>query len=142
MLETLYKVKAPDEMPVEQAEYYELFIDSKPVNGKVVYFVREHHGWWDEANKRNVNNWQTYGPDEGYTNFEEALERYKLQRTNRAKSGYVHSLSPDFLRNVGTDGTFPGFRKQLCHKTDAVLRAIWHRLFGAASFLWDERSQG
>jgi hypothetical protein len=97
MLETLYKVKSPDEAPVEHAEYYELVLDAEYPNDRVAYFVKEHHGWWDEVNKRNVNSWQTYGPEEGYSGFDEAFERYKLQREARAKSGFVHSLSPDFF---------------------------------------------
>jgi hypothetical protein len=95
MLETLYKTKTPEEVPVRQAEYYELVLEAKPVGNEVAYFVRELHGWWDEANKRAVNNWQTYGPEEGYS--DEAFERYKLQRLTRAKSGFVHSFTPNFF---------------------------------------------
>jgi|SRR5580698_5853633 hypothetical protein len=97
MLETLYKVKAPEDVPLQDAEYYELVLEAKRVNSGVAYFVRELHGWWDESKKRAVNNWQTYGPEEGYPTFDEAFERYKLQRSTRAKSGFVHSLTPNFF---------------------------------------------
>jgi hypothetical protein len=96
LIETLYKVKNPEEVPVEQAEYYELVLDAGHSAGnKLAYFIRELHGWWDEARKRNVNSWQTYGSEEGYASFDEAFQRYQLQREARAKSGFVHSFSPE-----------------------------------------------
>jgi hypothetical protein len=96
MIETLYKTKTPEEVTVEQAEYYELVLDAKNKgDNRLIYFVRELHGWWDDDKKRNVNSWQTYGPEEGYTSFDEAFQRYQVQREARAKNGFVHSFSPE-----------------------------------------------
>lgn len=95
MIETLYKVKNPEGAPVEQAEYYELVLDAQHVGNQLMYFVRELHGWWDDAKKRNVNSWQTYGSKEGFPSFEEALQRFQLQREARAKSGFIHCFSPE-----------------------------------------------
>jgi len=95
MLETLYKTKTP-EASVWEGEYYELFLEAKPDNSRVVYFVGEKHGWWDDEAKRNVNSYATRSPEEGYATFDEAHNRYKLQRSNRAKGGFTHSFSPDY----------------------------------------------
>jgi hypothetical protein len=95
MLETLYKTKTP-EASVLDGECYELILDAEPVNGRVAYFVREIHGWWDENEKRFVNKQYTLSPEEGYVTFEEAHERYKVQRLSRAESGFRHSFSPHY----------------------------------------------
>jgi hypothetical protein len=98
MQETLYKIKNPGEVPAEQAEYYELFIDQKhDATGKAWYFVRELHGWWSEEQKRAINNLETLSPEEGFPNFEGARERYIEQRAFRAKGGFVHSFSVNFF---------------------------------------------
>lgn len=85
MLETLYKTETP-EASVHEAEYYELFLHTKFVNGRVAYFLLEKHGWWDEHQKKNVNSYTTLCPEEGYATMDEAHERYKLQRRTRAEA--------------------------------------------------------
>lgn len=95
MLETLYKTKTP-EASVWDGECYELILDAETVNGRVAYFVREIHGWWDEDRKRFVHKQYTLSPDEGFSTFDDAHERYKQQRINRATSGFVHSFSPHY----------------------------------------------
>src|ERR1700761_2227659 len=95
MLETLYKIRDPETAPVEDAEYYELILAAKKVNGRVAYFIREIHGWWDDERKRHVNSYKTLAPEKGYATVDEAHGRYKEQRLVRARSGFVHSLSPD-----------------------------------------------
>jgi hypothetical protein len=95
MLETLYKTGTP-KASVWDGEYYELFLHAKSVKGRVVYLVEEKHGWWDDEAKRNVNSYTTLSPEEGYATFEDAQNRYKLQRSTRAKGGFTHSFSPDY----------------------------------------------
>src|SRR5438067_1972119 len=70
-------------------------MEKRSVDTRHAYFGRELRGWWDDASKRNLNSWQTYGLDEGYASFDEAFQRYQLQREARAKSGFVHSFSPE-----------------------------------------------
>ena len=95
MLETLYKTKTP-EASVWDGECYELILDAKNVNGRVAYFVREIHGWWDDGEKRFINKQFTLSPEEGHPTFEEAHQRYKEQRLHRAKDGFAHSFSPHY----------------------------------------------
>lgn len=95
MLETLYKTKTP-EASLEQGEYYTLSLHQKPVNHQLSYFVVEMHGWWDEGTKKPLSNYTTFSPEEGYATWEEAYERYKLQRQTRAKDGFVHCFKPDY----------------------------------------------
>jgi hypothetical protein len=92
MIETLYKTNNPEGVP--PAEYYELTLDEELVNGKLAYFVQERHGWWDEEQKRAIDNRKTLSPDEGYRTRDEANERYNEQRLARARGGFVHSFSP------------------------------------------------
>lgn len=96
MLETLYKTKTP-ENSVLDGECYELILDEANVRGRVAYFVREVHGWWDDQGNRFVHKQWTLSPDEGFATFEEAHEMYKQQRRNRAKSGFRHSFSPHYF---------------------------------------------
>src|ERR1039457_1502034 len=102
MIETLYKTKDP-QSSVGHGEFYELILDAGRVNSRIAYFVREKHGWWDEKGKRAVNVVNTLSPDEGYTTFEEAHERYTQQRLTRAKGGFVHSFSLNFFGKSPAD---------------------------------------
>jgi hypothetical protein len=104
MLETLYKVKAPEEVPVQEAEYYELVLDAEWINNRVAYLVREHHGWWDDANKRNVNSWVTFSPEHGYATYDEALQRINCRgkREPRADSS---TRSRQTLKATGNTST-------------------------------------
>jgi hypothetical protein len=96
MLETLYKTNKPREVQAEQAEYYELILDQDSVNGQMMYFVREMHGWRSEEQKRPIHNLKTLSPEEGYASWDEAYERHKAQRLARANSGFVHSFPPHY----------------------------------------------
>jgi hypothetical protein len=94
-METLYKTKNPEASAwVEQ--YFELTMEEETVDGRVGYFVRETHCWWDAAAKRTVRVQYTLSPRGGFATVEEAHERYKLQRTTRAQRGFVHSFVPRY----------------------------------------------
>jgi hypothetical protein len=90
--ETLYKTDVPQEM--EAAEYFRPHLDMEFINGAWVFFVREKHGWYDDATKRAIHHMTTLSPEEGSTS-KEAEARYNQQVQFRAKEGYTHSFSID-----------------------------------------------
>lgn len=95
MTETLYKTKPPD--ACARAEYcFELTMGEETVDGQLGYFVRETQCWWDAAAKRTVRVQYTLSPRGGFATLEQALERYTLQRTTRARRGFVHSFAPRY----------------------------------------------
>lgn len=61
--------------------------------------MRETHCWWDSAAKRTVRVQYTLSPRLGFSTFEEACARYNLQRTERARRGFVHSFIPRYEAN-------------------------------------------
>jgi hypothetical protein len=93
MAGTLYKTKTPTTF--EDGEYYQPKIDFEFIGDKRSYFVRETHGYWSDAEKRVVQVVKTYSPDEGYSTFREAEERYLQQVDRRIQDGFVHSFSLD-----------------------------------------------
>jgi len=94
MIETLYRRKSPE--TAWQEEYFELTMGEETVNDQLGYFVRETQCWWDVAGKRTVRVQYTLSPHGGFATQEEAHERYELQRTNRARRGFVHSFAPRY----------------------------------------------
>ena len=44
-------MKTPERVLVQEAECYELVLDAEWISNRVAYLVREHHGWWDDANR-------------------------------------------------------------------------------------------
>jgi hypothetical protein len=95
MLQTLYRTATPTDSTVD-AEFYELFLDSKVINGRRVFFVKEKHGWWDEAEKRTVWLVNTLCPEEGLSTYDEAADMYDKQVRKRVSDGFPHSFSPDY----------------------------------------------
>jgi hypothetical protein len=93
MIETLYKTKTPKPTPWRQ-EFFELSLGEQTVDGQLGYFVRETHCWWDGAADRTLRVQYTLSPREGFATIEEAQARYQLQRTERARRGFVHSFIP------------------------------------------------
>lgn len=93
MFETLYKTDSPTEL--EHAEYYQPNLDMEFVEGKWIFFVREKHGWFNDARKRAEHHITTLSPDEPYTDAKEAQARYDQQLRHRASEGFVHSFSFD-----------------------------------------------
>jgi hypothetical protein len=92
MVETLYKTDTPE---VGVSECYELVILAEASKGPGGYSFKEIHGWWDDNDKRFINNVVTINPDEDLT-WEEAERMYKAARLNRARSGFIHAFSPDY----------------------------------------------
>ena len=94
MIETLYRRKSPETAWHE--EYFELTMGEETVDDQLGYFVRETQCWWDVAGKRAVRVQYTLSPRGGFATQEEAYERYELQRTTRARRGFVHSFAPRY----------------------------------------------
>jgi hypothetical protein len=95
LIETLYKTKVP-ETSVYAGAHFELTIREETIDGRLVYFVYETECRWIEAAKYTVRVQYTLSPRGGFPTIEEAHERYKLQRTTRARSGFVHSYAPSY----------------------------------------------
>ncbi len=98
MFETLYKTDTVTEL--ERAEYYQPHLDVYISNGRAVYFVRERHGWYSDAEKRAIHNTTTLNPEEGFDTYAEAEAMYNKQIAHRASEGFVHSFSLDPFRGV------------------------------------------
>ncbi len=94
MIETLYRRKSPETAWHE--EYFELTMGEETVDDQLGYFVRETQCWWDAAGKRPVRVQYTLSPRGGFATAEEAYQRYELQRTSRARRGFVHSFVPRY----------------------------------------------
>jgi hypothetical protein len=95
MTETLYKTKIP-KPTVWWQEFFELTMGEQTVNGQLGYFVRETQCWWDCVANRTVRVQYTLSPHGGFVTIEEAYARYQLQRTHRARRGFVHSFTPRY----------------------------------------------
>jgi hypothetical protein len=93
MMETLYKTNTPKPSNATE-QYFELSLGEQTVDGQLGYFVRETHGWWDEATKRIVRVQYTLSPRAGFASVEEASDRYNRQRIERARRGFMHSFTP------------------------------------------------
>jgi len=94
MIESLYRRKSPETAWHE--EYFELTMGEETVDDQLGYFVRETQCWWDVAGKRTVRVQYTLSPRGGFATMEEAHQRYELQRTTRARRGFVHSFAPRY----------------------------------------------
>jgi hypothetical protein len=92
MLHTLYKTATP----TRDAEFYELFVEQKVIDRRRVFFVKEKHGWWNEADERAICCVNTLCPDEGLSTYDEAADMYEKQVRHRVSEGFAHSFSPDY----------------------------------------------
>jgi hypothetical protein len=95
MIETLYKTKTLRATPWRQ-EFFELSLGEQTVDRQVGYFVRETQCWWDGITNRTLRVQYTLSPREGFATIEEAEACYQLQRTRRARRGFVHSFTPRY----------------------------------------------
>ena len=95
MIETLYRTRTPHALIVHE-HYFELTMGEQSVDGQPGYFVRETHCWWDPSRKRTTRVQYTLSPRVGFATVEEARERYELQKTFRARRGFVHSFAPRY----------------------------------------------
>jgi hypothetical protein len=93
MIETLYRTNKP-KLSNAAEQYFELSWGEQTVDGRLGYFVRETHCWWDEATKRIVRVQYTLSPRAGFATVEEASDRYNGQRMERARRGFMHSFTP------------------------------------------------
>lgn len=96
--ETLYKTDVPQQL--SRAEFYQPQLAPETVNGKTLYFVREKHGWWDDASKKLVLHTTTLDPEEGFATLEDAEARYEQQLHHRASEGFMHSFFVDPANNL------------------------------------------
>ncbi|HZQ17531.1 MAG TPA: hypothetical protein VFA90_02335 [Terriglobales bacterium] len=96
MFVTLYKTDKPTDFA--NGEYYQVHLDEVVQNGKLLFVVREKHGWWDDQQKKNANMTTTLSPKEGVS-FDEAEKLYDQQLKHRAAGGFVHCLYFDPLNN-------------------------------------------
>lgn len=94
IFKTLYKTATP-QASVHDAEYYQPMIAVANVNGKSVYFVRETHGWFNDAEKRPVWVTQTLFHEEGLESHAEAAKLFENQVRHRVDEGFAHSFSID-----------------------------------------------
>jgi hypothetical protein len=96
MLETLYKTICPE---LGKSECYELLLRDQPGTALQAYTFREDHGWWDECTKTFIHHATTFGTTEKGVAFEVAAALYVEARNRLARSGFVHSFTPDFYRD-------------------------------------------
>jgi hypothetical protein len=94
MFKTLYRSATP-QTSVHEAEYYQPMVASANVNGKLLYFIRETHGWFDDAQKKAVSVTQTLFYEEGIESGTEAVKLLEQQIQQRVKDGFAHSFSID-----------------------------------------------
>lgn len=94
MFKTLYKTATP-QTSVHHAEYYQPMIATAVVNRKLTYFVRETHGWFNDAEKRAVSTTQTFFHQDGLESHAEAAKLLEQQVQHRVKEGFAHSFSID-----------------------------------------------
>ena len=99
--ETLYRVEDPESHA--SAEYYALVVHFTQNSGMPRYWFAEYHGYWVDKDKNPVQNISTYSPDASeYSDTPDIpCERYELQRSHRAKDGFVYSFSVDFDSSDG-----------------------------------------
>ena len=93
MVETLYRTKTPQPTAWRQ-ESFELSLGEQTVDGQPGFFVRETHCWWDGSVSPALRVQYTLSPREGFATLEEAQARYRSQRLERARRGFVHSFVP------------------------------------------------
>jgi len=98
MQQTLYKTATPTGPAIESG-FYELFLESKVINERRVFFIREKHGWWDAANRRTICEQPTLWPEEGLSTYDEAADMYEKQVQHRVSEGFIHSFSLDFFND-------------------------------------------
>jgi hypothetical protein len=95
MQTTLYRTATPEKFV---SEYYEIAVLARPGATPSDYMFVEMHGWWDEGERRPVNNITTICPEEGMT-FEEAKKMYETQVEHRARSGFIYSFTQNPFGN-------------------------------------------
>jgi hypothetical protein len=90
MLFTCYKTNDPEQLPT--AEYYTVYIRAEKVGGVMVYYLDEHHGWFDAAGP-------PFDPrkilSEEFPTWEEAEEGMKARLRYLVAGGFFHGFVRD-----------------------------------------------
>jgi hypothetical protein len=104
LFETLYRTDARGKSFTNPSdcEYFQPRIDHELREGKDVYYARETHGYFDDKQKKLVNQTETFNPDEPFTTWQEADRWYQQQLRYRAASGFVHAFAWDPMSPTGT----------------------------------------
>ena len=104
---TLYKDFQPalDEQP-DVAEYYRFRLVPEK-NIPHAYKVEEHHGWFDDQNKKAIHDTKILHPEDTFT-WQGGMKLINQQILYLAKSGFVHQLTfdpfaPRFYEHVELD---------------------------------------
>jgi hypothetical protein len=93
---TLYRTENAATAPMEDAEFYTLFIDPKLIEGKLAFCVRELHGWWNEKEQRPEILAQTLSTEEGFPTRAGAVELFNRQARKRVADGFSYANTPDY----------------------------------------------
>jgi hypothetical protein len=99
MQNVLFKITEPTTAQ-GSVEFYTISITLQEFEGQQVSVVQEKHGWWNNETRLPSFDQDFWSPAEAFASFNEAVDRYCTLRTNRAKSGFVHSFS--WNRFIGT----------------------------------------
>jgi hypothetical protein len=95
MIETLYRTNSPDTALITD-HVFELTLGEETVDNQLGYYVRETHCWWDPRTRQIIRVQYTLSPRGGFATLDEAQASYDLQKTNRARRGYMHSFAPRY----------------------------------------------
>lgn len=93
MFKTLYKTATPQS--IDNAEYYQPMVATAAMNGKQLYFIRETHGWFDDAKKKSKAVTETLFHQEGVESGTEAVRLFEQQIQQRISDGFAHAFSID-----------------------------------------------
>jgi hypothetical protein len=99
---TLYRSANPH-TSVMDGEYYQPLIDGVENGGKIKYFVRETHAWFDDLQKKPINIVTTLSPEEGLDDVSKAHKIFDQQVEHRVKEGFRHSfyIDPFAPKHIG-----------------------------------------
>jgi len=92
---TYYKKEDAASGPPERAEFVTLWIETRDVNGELLFFVHEKHGWWSEEQQQPLHMHSTLSTD-GFASRADAIELLNRQADARITEGYIYSAEPDY----------------------------------------------
>ena len=92
MQNVLFKISDPTTATGE-VEFYIISISLQEFEGEQHSVVQERHGWGNNKTGLATFDHDFWSPAEGFASFGDAVDRYCTLRTNRARTGFVHSFS-------------------------------------------------